>query len=174
MFTPSKRTQTDLVRLMMTDFKVETIEDSTTKFHVEFKGPQDSLYQGGVWMVRVELPSDYPFKSPSIHFLNKIYHPNVAEGSGSICIDVLRQAWSSMYDLVNVFESFLPQLLLYPNPNHPLNKEAGALMVRDRDAYDQKVKEYCIRYAKAGDSEWKQEEEGSEDTSDNESASGDE
>lgn len=43
-------------------------------------------------------------------------------------------------DLVNVFEVFLPQLLLYPNPSDPLNGEAAALMMRDRNAYDQRVK----------------------------------
>ena len=43
-------------------------------------------------------------------------------------------------DLVNVFEVFLPQLLLYPNPSDPLNGEAAALMMRDRVAYDQRVK----------------------------------
>lgn len=48
------------------------------------------------------------------------------------CIDIA--------DLVNVFEVFLPQLLLYPNPEDPLNQEAGGLLMHDRNSYDQKVK----------------------------------
>lgn len=47
-------------------------------------------------------------------------------------------------DLINVFEVFLPQLLLYPNPTDPLNGEAAALMMRDREHYEQKVKGACI------------------------------
>lgn len=43
-------------------------------------------------------------------------------------------------DLVNVFEVFLPQLLLYPNPSDPLNGEAAALLMRDKAAYEQRVK----------------------------------
>ncbi|CAN4111569.1 unnamed protein product [Withania somnifera] len=114
---------------------------------VIFSGP----YHGGVWKVRVELPDAYPYKSPSIGFINKIYHPNVDEMSGSVCLDVINQTWSPMFDLVNVFEVFLPQLLLYPNPSDPLNGEAAALMMRDRAAYDQRVKEYCQKYAKPED-----------------------
>ena len=43
-------------------------------------------------------------------------------------------------DLLNVFETFLPQLLLYPNPTDPLNGEAAALLMREPQAYNAKVK----------------------------------
>lgn len=120
----------------------------------------------------MELPEQYPYKSPSIGFKNRIFHPNIDEASGSVCLDVINQSWSSMFstkyfdkiidrfvmvDLLNVLEGFLPQLLRYPNPADPLNSEAAALLSREPKAYEAKVKEYVRRYAskeareKAGD-----------------------
>lgn len=175
MSSPSKRREMDVMKLMMGDYKVEMINDGMNEFYVEFNGPRDSPYQGGVWKIRVELPDAYPYKSPSIGFVNKIFHPNVDEMSGSVCLDVINQTWSPMFDLVNVFEVFLPQLLLYPNPTDPLNGEAAALMMRDRQVYEQKVKEYCARYAKPEDVGKQEEEESSdEEVSEDEYESSDE
>jgi ubiquitin-conjugating enzyme E2 H len=45
-----------------------------------------------------------------------------------------------MFDMINIFEVFLPQLLRYPNPNDPLNGEAAALLMRHPTEYEAKVK----------------------------------
>lgn len=151
MSSPNRRREIDVMKLMMSDYEVEmnTNEDDAHGFSVKFHGPKDSPYEGGVWNVRVELPQAYPYKSPSIGFLNKIYHPNVDELSGSVCLDVINQTWSPMFDLVNVFEVFLPQLLLYPNPTDPLNGDAASIMLKDPEAYQKRVREHVAKYASA-------------------------
>ena len=45
-----------------------------------------------------------------------------------------------MYDMLNIFEVFLPQLLRYPNATDPLNGEAAALFMREPKGYEAKVK----------------------------------
>ncbi len=60
---------------------------------------------------------------------------------------MINQTWSPMYDLVNRFSIFLPQLLLYPNPKDPLNSEEARLLLNDEKAYNLKVTEYVQKYA---------------------------
>ena len=52
-----------------------------------------------------------------------------------------------MYDLTNIFEVFLPQLLLYPNPTDPLNAEAAAMQLKSEEDYHKKIKEYVKKHA---------------------------
>jgi ubiquitin-protein ligase len=143
----NKRKEMDVVKLMMSHYQVEVLNDSMTQFLVDFHGPTDSPYEGGLWKVKVELPDQYPYKSPSIGFTNKIFHPNVDESSGSVCLDVINQSWSPMYDLRNIFDSFLPQLLLYPNPSDPLNSQAAALMIKTPDQFQARIREMVMKYA---------------------------
>ncbi len=105
------------------------------------------LYEGGIYRVHVMLPATYPYKSPSIGFQTKIFHPNVDEASGSVCLDVINQTWSPMYDLVNIFSVFLPQLLLYPNPADPLNGAAAALMFKEPEVYKQRIRAHVQKHA---------------------------
>ncbi|KAI0081817.1 hypothetical protein K474DRAFT_1671699 [Panus rudis PR-1116 ss-1] len=172
--SPSKRRiETDVMKLLMSDYEVSLVNDSMQEFYVRFYGPAESVqilitlptyprnpslqlrvacydaapFAGGVWKIHVELPDQYPFKSPSIGFMNKIFHPNIDELSGSVCLDVINQTWSPMFDMINIFEVFLPQLLRYPNPSDPLNGEAAALLMRHPKDYDAKVREYVQRFA---------------------------
>ncbi|PHH54921.1 Ubiquitin-conjugating enzyme E2 8 [Ceratocystis fimbriata CBS 114723] len=167
MSSPRRRIETDVMN-MMSDYEVTLVNDSSTsvktaigprektaslivesrsEFFVRFKGPVETPFEGGLWKIHVELPESYPYKSPSIGFVNRIFHPNIDEISGSVCLDVINQTWSPMFDMVNIFESFLPQLLRYPNPTDPLNGEAAAMLLREPKAYDEKVKEYVAKFA---------------------------
>ncbi|KAG7527678.1 hypothetical protein FFLO_06694 [Filobasidium floriforme] len=145
------------MKLLMSDYDVNLVNDSMSEFFVKFHGPSETPFETGCWKIHVELPAQYPYKSPSIGFMNRIFHPNIDEISGSVCLDVINQTWSPMYELVNIFEIFLPQLLRYPNPSDPLNGEAAALLMRSPDQYNTRVKEYVKKYAsqeaaeKAGD-----------------------
>ena len=52
-----------------------------------------------------------------------------------------------MFDLINIFDEFLPQLLLYPNPSDPLNSDAAKLFQSDIQKYNSKIKDYVKKFA---------------------------
>ncbi|RMD39632.1 hypothetical protein DV735_g5493, partial [Chaetothyriales sp. CBS 134920] len=147
MSSPKRRIETDVMKLMMSDYEVTLVNDNMQEFFVIFKGPPETPFADGQWKVHVELPDQYPYNSPSIGFVNRIFHPNIDEQSGSVCLDVINQTWSPMFDMINIFEVFLPQLLRYPNPTDPLNGEAAALLMREPRSYEARVKEYVTQYA---------------------------
>lgn len=147
MSSPRRRMETDVMKMLMSDYEVTLVNDNMQEFYVRFYGPQETPFSGGVWKIHCELPDQYPYKSPSIGFMNKIFHPNIDELSGSVCLDVINQTWSPMFDMINIFEVFLPQLLRYPNPNDPLNGEAAALLMRHPKDYEAKVRDYVRLYA---------------------------
>ena len=41
------------------------------------RGPKDSNYEGGYFVLRFEFTNDYPVSSPSVAFVTKVWHPNV-------------------------------------------------------------------------------------------------
>ena len=147
-----KRKEIDKRKIVLAGFEIEESQSQNpSEFYItNFKGPKESLYEGGNWKLHIQLPENYPYKSPSIGFVNKIYHPNVDEKSGTICLDVINQTWSPLFELKNIFEEFLPQLLLYPNPNDPLNPDAADLLLHHKKRYEEKVKKYVKLYAKDG------------------------
>jgi len=103
------------------------------------KGPADTIYSNGVWRISLVFPEQYPFKSPSIGFKDKIYHPNIDYKSGSVCLNVLNENWSPIYTAEHILRTFLPQLLTYPNPDDPLNLDAADLFIKDKDLFNIKV-----------------------------------
>ena len=56
-------------------------------------GPSESPYAGGVFNLIIQFPKNYPFKSPKIKFITRIYHPNI-DNYGNICLDILTTKWS--------------------------------------------------------------------------------
>uniref|UniRef100_A0A3P8W9M4 E2 ubiquitin-conjugating enzyme n=1 Tax=Cynoglossus semilaevis TaxID=244447 RepID=A0A3P8W9M4_CYNSE len=69
------------------------VGDDLFQWQATIMGPADSPFQGGVFFLTINFPTDYPFKPPKVAFTTKIYHPNI-NSNGSICLDILRSQWS--------------------------------------------------------------------------------
>ena len=134
------RIKSDIKKLIKGGYKIQYENENNTLFSLLLDGPKESLYDGGKWRIRIHIPEEYPFKSPSVGFVDRILHPNIDYNSGSICLDVLNQTWSPIFNLSHIIETFLPQLLSYPNPDDPMNEEIAILMKDSPEEYMALVK----------------------------------
>jgi len=133
-------------RLPTYDIRQEKCNDLNVVY-TEIRGPADSLYSGGFFVIRFEFTSDYPVSSPSVALQTKIWHPNVDHNSGSVCLNSLNQQWQPTVHLRHILDHHIPWLLENGNPDDPLNSDAGAAMKSGDANYPQKVRQWVRRYA---------------------------
>lgn len=116
-----------------------SIEDNLNNVDAIIFGPENSPWEGGIFPLKLTIPDDYPHKAPNVKFLTMIFHPNIYK-SGNICLDILQNKWSPVYDIRTVLIS-IQSLLTDPNIDSPANTEAANL-------YSNNIKEYNKRIRK--------------------------
>nr|GMC74278.1 Ubiquitin-conjugating enzyme E2 2 [Ipomoea batatas] len=99
-------------------------------------GPDDTPWDGGTFKLTLIFTEDYPNKPPTVRFISRMFHPNIY-ADGSICLDILQNQWSPIYDVAAILTS-IQSLLCDPNPNSPANSEAARLFSENKREYNRK------------------------------------
>ncbi|KAF9890305.1 hypothetical protein FE257_006220 [Aspergillus nanangensis] len=113
--------------------------DDLTQLTTLLTGPQGTPYSQGLWRLHLKMPGDYPKSPPKATFKTRIWHPNVEESTGAVCVDTLKRDWKSTLLLKDVLIT-ISCLLIYPNPDSALNSTAGALLQENYDAFARQAK----------------------------------
>ena len=121
------------------------VDNDMFKWQATILGPKDSPYEGGIFMVSITFPPDYPFKPPQLKFTTKIYHCNISP-DGDICLDILKSQWSPALTIMKVLLS-LCSLLTDPNPDDPLVPSIATLLKEDKIEHDRRAQMYTLKYA---------------------------
>ncbi|ONM39655.1 Ubiquitin-conjugating enzyme E2 8, partial [Zea mays] len=103
----SKRIQKELKDLQKdppTSCSAGPVGEDMFHWQATIMGPSDSPYSGGVFLVTIHFPPDYPFKPPKVAFRTKVFHPNI-NSNGSICLDILKDQWSPALTISKVLLS---------------------------------------------------------------------
>ena len=84
-------------------------------------------FEGITYKLLLKFPAEYPYAAPQVEFAKKsLFHPNVHFETGQICLDILKDKWSPMYDVRTILLS-IQSLLGEPNNESPLNGRAATL-----------------------------------------------
>lgn len=132
------RLQKDITELDLPQSIVATFPDPADLFHFELKiCPRQGFYANGNFRFAVDIGDNFPIDPPKIKCLCKIYHPNI-DLAGNVCLNILREDWLPVLNL-NLIIIGLNFLLLEPNANDPLNKDAANVLVKDRAQFKRNV-----------------------------------
>ncbi|KAL2251201.1 UNVERIFIED_CONTAM: putative ubiquitin-conjugating enzyme E2 37 [Sesamum indicum] len=129
--------------------------ESLTSIDALFQGPEGTVYEVGVFKIKIQIPERYPFQPPIVTFSTPIYHPNIDNG-GRICLDILnlppKGSWQPSLNISTVLTS-IRLLLSEPNPDDGLMHEPSREYKYNRQTFNQTARSMTEKYARAGESE---------------------
>ncbi|XP_024980497.1 uncharacterized protein LOC112517332 [Cynara cardunculus var. scolymus] len=124
---------------------------SLTAIDAQIEGPEGTVYEKGVFKIKVQIPERYPFQPPIVTFSTPIYHPNIDTG-GRICLDILnlppKGAWQPSLNISTVLTS-IGLLLSEPNPDDGLMCEASREYKYNKQVFDQKARSMTEKHARS-------------------------
>ncbi|KAJ6004847.1 hypothetical protein N7540_012646 [Penicillium herquei] len=102
----------------------------------------------GRFLVKLSLPTGYPFKPPTVSFATKIYHPNVTnDDKGSMCLGMLRaDEWKPSSKISAVLQ-FARQLLAEPMPDDAVEGRIADQYKNDKKRYEEIAREWTHKHA---------------------------
>jgi ubiquitin-conjugating enzyme E2 G2 len=124
-------------------------EDDFLHWECLLDGPENSLYEGGIFRAVLDFPQDYPMKPPTMTFSSEIFHPNIGK-DGKVCISILHsgddpsnyeqrnERWSAAQSVEKILLSVM-SMLAEPNPDSPANVDAAKMWRDDRIMFKQRV-----------------------------------
>jgi ubiquitin-protein ligase len=124
-------------------FPAEGADLSTLK--ILLTGPEHTPYTGGVWLIGVRLPEDYPDRAPEVRFLTPIRHCNI-NAYGRVCHSVLDRNYGPDTSLRTVMECIYG-LLLNPDYDDPLDSGLALEFYQGSGTYEDSIRQHVTRHA---------------------------
>nr|XP_006817456.1 PREDICTED: uncharacterized protein LOC100368888 [Saccoglossus kowalevskii] len=108
-------------------------------------GPQNTPYEGGVFVLYVDFPDKYPLSPPQIRFLTPIYHCNI-NVAGRICHSIFDRNYTPDTPVSTIL-MYVFGLLITPEPDDPLDSVLAEEYFSDKDKYYETAKQYTKNHA---------------------------
>ena len=129
-------------------------EDDIYEWDVVLLGAPDSLYNGGIFHIKLSFPKDYPNSKPEVIFLTPIYHLNVnplkLEGNEIEPLGHVSVSFINWWKPNTTVKEILIQLysIFYLQTNDsPYGLDRSIEFLENRPLYDMKTKYFTKKYA---------------------------
>jgi ubiquitin-protein ligase len=126
--------------------EINLVNEDMFKWDISIKGPADTPYAGGTFVLRIEFPTQYPFKAPSLKFITKIYHPSVKLDTGDVCTDVVG-AWGPTLNAKHCIQ-VVYSMMQSPESDHPLEESVAQQLREKPKEFEKMAKKYTKEHAK--------------------------
>ncbi|KAL3115920.1 hypothetical protein niasHT_007220 [Heterodera trifolii] len=127
---------------------IEPVNETLFEIIGKIRGPPDSPYENGIFILDVRIPQEYPFQPPKVKFTTRIWHPNISSQTGAICLDILKDQWAASMTLRTVLLS-VQSLLLSPEPKDPQDAIVAKQCLSDPALFRSTAKYWAQHYANA-------------------------
>ena len=120
-------------------------------WQVTMYGPVDTFYEGGYFLIKIDFEETYPKTKPKVNFRTKIYHSNVSQISGTVCISTLNE-WESRNPrptMKEVLEDIV-YLLYNPTPEQGWGN-FDEEYIKDISKFEKNAREWVKIYANVED-----------------------
>ncbi|CAK9781863.1 unnamed protein product [Cutaneotrichosporon oleaginosum] len=122
-------------------------EDGTLNmmvWDVGIPGKEGTDWAGGLYVVTMTFPDDYPTKPPKCKFTPPLFHPNVYP-SGTICLSILdeEKSWKPAISIKQIVLG-IQDLLEHANIGDPAQIDAYTMYKNNREQYDKKIRLQAI------------------------------
>ena len=127
-------------------------EDDIYEWDVVLLGAPDSLYNGGIFHIKLSFPKDYPKSKPEIIFLTPIYHLNInprnfskIEPLGHVSVSFINW-WNPKTTVKEILIQLYSIFYLQTNDS-PYGLDRSIEFLENRPLYDMKTKYFTKKYA---------------------------
>jgi ubiquitin-conjugating enzyme E2 G1 len=129
-------------------YSVSPSEENFLNWSFSIIGPNDTIYEGGIFKGNIIFKEDYPIRAPKVNFIN-IIHPNV-HNNGDVCISILHEGsdswgyendverWNPSHGVDSIMISII-SMLSDPNFESPANVTYSVLWKDNPEEYKKLV-----------------------------------
>jgi ubiquitin-conjugating enzyme E2 S len=89
------------------------LDDDLSAVEVTLEGPgttasmisltiEQTPFENSIFHLRLQFTAQYPLTPPTVHFITKIFHPNIAPRTGEVCVNTLKRDWNSKVTVTEI------------------------------------------------------------------------